>query len=51
MYEYQIRHINHGAIHISELGVINEMVAQGYRLVSVAPYDGGNSLYFERPKQ
>lgn len=48
MYEYQVRHVNHGK---SELGVINEMVEQGYRLVAVAPYHGGDSLYFERPKQ
>ena len=46
MYEYQIRHINNGN---SELKVISEMVKEGYRLIAVSPYYGGNSLYFERP--
>lgn len=35
----------------SEMKVINEMVEEGYRLIVVAPYYGGNTLYFERPKQ
>ena len=48
MYEYQIRHINYGK---SESKVIEQMVEEGYRLVAVAPYETGKSLYFERPKQ
>jgi hypothetical protein len=48
MYEYQIRNVNIGK---SEANVIEQMVEQGYRLVAVAPYQGGNSLYFERLKQ
>lgn len=44
-FEYEIRHINN---YISEVKVIKEMVARGYRLVAVSPYIGGNSLYFEK---
>lgn len=45
---YEIRCINHG---MGEMNVITEMVEKGYRLVSVAPYEGGNALYFEREKK
>lgn len=48
MYEYEIRNVNHK---YSEIKVIEEMVEKGYRLVAVAYYDGGRSLYFERLKQ
>lgn len=47
-FEYEIRHINK---QYSEIKVITEMVEKGYRLVAVSPYDGGNSLYFEREIQ
>jgi hypothetical protein len=47
-FEYEIRHINNC---YSEKKVINEMVGKGYRLIAVAPYCSGNSLYFERIKQ
>jgi hypothetical protein len=47
-FEYDIRHINRWN---SEMKVINEMAAKGYRLVAASPYCSGNSFYFERPKQ
>lgn len=47
MYEYEIKNVNWK---YSEMDVIESMALNGWRLVSVANYDGGRSLYFEREK-
>lgn len=48
VYEYEIRNVNWK---YSESKVLEEMTKDGWRLVAVANYDGGRSLYFERLKQ
>lgn len=48
MYEYEIRNINW---QYSEMKTIEKMAENGFRLIAVANYNGGRSLYFERQKQ
>lgn len=48
IYEYEIRNVNHK---YSEIKTIEEMAAKGFRLVAACNYEGGRSLYFERPSR